>query len=77
MWLDTTGGAEGAQCVVENAVDPFNALGKGVKVKATLQANNWDATRTSLAGGAGPDVIGTPGSVVRDAACPSGATRSA
>jgi raffinose/stachyose/melibiose transport system substrate-binding protein len=61
MWLDTTGGAEGAQCVVENAVDPFNALGKGVTVKATLQANNWDATRTSLAGGAGPDVIGTPG----------------
>jgi raffinose/stachyose/melibiose transport system substrate-binding protein len=61
MWLDTTGGAEGAECVVENAVDPFNALGKGVTVKATLQANNWDATRTSLAGGAGPDVIGTPG----------------
>lgn len=61
MWLDTTGGAEGAECVVKNAVDPFNALGKGVTVKATLQANNWDATRTSLAGGAGPDVIGTPG----------------
>ena len=61
MWLDTTGGAEGAECVVENAVDPFNALGKDVTVKATLQANNWDATRTSLAGGAGPDVIGTPG----------------
>src|SRR5829696_433801 len=61
MWLDTTGGAEGAECVVENAVDPFNALGNGVTVNATLQANNWDATRTSLAGGAGPDVIGTPG----------------
>jgi len=61
MWLDTTGGAEGSECIVKNAVDPFNALGKGVTVKATLQANNWDATRTSLAGGAGPDVIGTPG----------------
>src|SRR5215208_6622363 len=61
FWLDTTGGAEGAECRVENAVDPFNALGNGVTVKATLQANNWDATRTSLAGGAGPDVIGTPG----------------
>jgi raffinose/stachyose/melibiose transport system substrate-binding protein len=61
FWLDTTGGAEGAECRVENAVDPFNALGNGVKVNATLQANNWDATRTSLAGGAGPDVIGTPG----------------
>jgi raffinose/stachyose/melibiose transport system substrate-binding protein len=61
MWLDTTGGAEGADCIVENAVDPFNALGNGVAVKATLQANNWDATRTAIAGGAGPDVVGTPG----------------
>ena len=61
MWLDTTGGAEGAECVVANAVDPFNALGNGVTVKATLQANSWDATRTALAGGAGPDVVGTPG----------------
>ena len=45
FWLDTTGGAEGAECRVENAVDPFNALGNGVTVNATLQANNWDATR--------------------------------
>src|SRR5919106_4349872 len=61
MWLDTTGGAEGAECIVENAVDPFNALGNGVTVEATLQANSWSATQTALAGGAGPDVVGTPG----------------
>ena len=40
---------------------PFNALGNGVTVNATLQANNWDATRHALAGGAGPDIVGTPG----------------
>ena len=36
-------------------------MGTGTTVKATLQANNWDATRTALAGGAGPDIVGTPG----------------
>ena len=45
LWLDTTGGAENAECIVEHAVDTFNALGNGTTVEATLQANNWDATR--------------------------------
>ena len=40
---------------------PFNALGTGITVKATIQANNWQATQTALAGGAGPDIVGTPG----------------
>ena len=35
--------------------------GNGTTVEATLQANAWDATRTAMAGGAGPDVVGTPG----------------
>jgi raffinose/stachyose/melibiose transport system substrate-binding protein len=61
MWLDTTGGAEGAECIAENAVETFNALGNGITVNATMQANAWDATRTAMAGGAGPDVVGTPG----------------
>ena len=60
MWFDTTGGAETAECMVKTAIDPFNDRG-GVQVKPRLQANNWDATRTALAGGAGPDLIGTPG----------------
>ncbi len=61
MWLDTTGGSETADCMIATAIDPFNASGAGVTVKATLQANGWDATRTALAGGAGPDIVGTPG----------------
>ncbi|MFM9106742.1 MAG: ABC transporter substrate-binding protein [Chloroflexota bacterium] len=61
MWLDTTGGAEGAECIENAAVMPFNESGAGVSVKTTMQANNWDATRTALAGGAGPDIVGTPG----------------
>jgi raffinose/stachyose/melibiose transport system substrate-binding protein len=61
MWFDTTGGAEGAECVEGAAITPFNELGNGVTVKTTMQANNWDATRTALAGGAGPDIVGTPG----------------
>ncbi len=61
MWLDTTGGAETAECIVATAIDPFNAAGSGAMVKTTMQANGWDATRTALAGGAGPDIVGTPG----------------
>jgi raffinose/stachyose/melibiose transport system substrate-binding protein len=61
QWFDTTGGAETAECFVKNVVDEFNAQNNGVTVKATLQASNWDATRTALAGGAGPDIVGTPG----------------
>jgi raffinose/stachyose/melibiose transport system substrate-binding protein len=60
MWFDTTGGAETATCLIENVVDVYNALG-GTQVEATMQPNGWDAVRTALAGGAGPDVVGTPG----------------
>jgi raffinose/stachyose/melibiose transport system substrate-binding protein len=60
FWLDNTGGGPTADCIVKTAIDPFNAKG-GTQVEATLQANNWDATRTALAGGAGPDVVTTPG----------------
>lgn len=60
-WFDTTGGSETAECFVKNVVDVFNAQNNGVTVKATLQANGWDATRTALAGGAGPDIVNTPG----------------
>jgi raffinose/stachyose/melibiose transport system substrate-binding protein len=54
-------GAETAECIIATAIDPFNAAASGVTVDATLQANGWDATRTALAGGAGPDIVGTPG----------------
>ena len=60
MWFNSTGGSETADCLIATAIEPFNALG-GVQVDATLQANSWDATRTAVAGGAGPDVVTTPG----------------
>jgi raffinose/stachyose/melibiose transport system substrate-binding protein len=60
LWFDTTGGAETAECIIANAIDPFNGQ-DGVQIEATLQPNNWDATRTALAGGAGPDIVVTPG----------------
>lgn len=61
LWLETTGGAEGANCFIEQAIEPFNAQSETAEVTATLQANGWDATRTALAGGAGPDIVVTPG----------------
>ena len=61
LWLDTTGGAETANCTIENVIDPFNEQSDTAEVTATLQANSWDATRTALAGGAGPDIVTTPG----------------
>lgn len=61
LWLGSVEGSTTADCIVANAVDPFNAMNSGVTVDATIQANNWDATRTAIAGGAGPDVVGTPG----------------
>ena len=60
LWLqDDKIGAEGS--FTEDIVKPFNAQSDTVEVEVTIQANRWDATRTALAGGTGPDLIGTPG----------------
>jgi raffinose/stachyose/melibiose transport system substrate-binding protein len=61
FWLNVTSGSTTAECVVEQAVDTYNALGNGTTVNATVQANNWQATQTAVAGGGGPDIVGTPG----------------
>lgn len=61
MWLDTTDGAETANCIVDQVINPFNAHSGTVEVEATLQAIGWDATRTALVNGAGPDIVITPG----------------
>lgn len=58
MWFDTTSGPETAQCLVDGVISPYPG---DATINPTLQANNWDATRTALAGGEGPDLIGTPG----------------
>jgi raffinose/stachyose/melibiose transport system substrate-binding protein len=60
MWFDTTNGPETAQCMVDDIITPYGETGTAI-VKPTLQPNNWDATRTALAGGEGPDLVGTPG----------------
>lgn len=60
MWFDTTNGVETANCVLKHEIDVYNALG-AAHVDATLQANGWDAARTALAGGGGPDIVTTPG----------------
>jgi ABC-type glycerol-3-phosphate transport system substrate-binding protein len=54
LWLNTTGGSTRADCVQQHVVDPYNAAAGAVRVESTMQANLWDATRTALAGGAGP-----------------------
>jgi raffinose/stachyose/melibiose transport system substrate-binding protein len=60
LWLQEDKiGAEGS--FTEDIVKPFNAQSDTVEVEVTIQANRWDATRTALAGGSGPDLIGTPG----------------
>ncbi len=61
LWFDTTGGAENAECAIANLVEPFNAQSDSVVIEATMQANSWQAVRTALAGGGGPDMVGTPG----------------
>jgi raffinose/stachyose/melibiose transport system substrate-binding protein len=42
-------------------IKPFNAQSTSVEVDAVSTPNAWDATRTAIAGGAGPDVVVTPG----------------
>jgi raffinose/stachyose/melibiose transport system substrate-binding protein len=61
FWYDPTFSAEQSACFVAQVVDTFNAQSKLAEVEATAQPNNWDATRTALAGGSGPDVVTTPG----------------
>jgi len=61
MWLDSTSGSETAECRIGASVEPFNQQSTTVMVESRLQPNRWDATRTALAGGAGPDVVYTPG----------------
>ena len=61
MWLDTVGGTESADCFIANAVEPFNVANETIQVEAVMQANSYNATRTALAGGSGPDIVSTPG----------------
>lgn len=58
MWIGVGGPA---LCFIEHIIAPFNAQSDTVEVVPTMQPALWDAIRTALAGGAGPDIVGTPG----------------
>jgi raffinose/stachyose/melibiose transport system substrate-binding protein len=61
LWTDPPGGGEAATCFAQTVVDPFNEQSDTVFVEVTYQPEAWDAIRTALAGGAGPDIVDTPG----------------
>lgn len=58
IWFEAD---EGGECLVEAVVNPFNEQSDTIEVKAVLQPSSVDAQRTALAGGAGPDIVDTPG----------------
>jgi raffinose/stachyose/melibiose transport system substrate-binding protein len=60
IWLDTFNGGETARCLIDGVFAPYGATGTAT-VKPTILPGSWDATRTALAGGGGPDVVVTPG----------------
>lgn len=57
LWLD----ANGADTMQKLVIDPFNAQSPDTVIDVTRQPNRWDAMRTALTAGSGPDIIGTPG----------------
>lgn len=60
-WFDPPSGGTEIDCTVETAINPFNESSDTIFVEAVAQPNAWDATRTAVAGGGGPDVLTTPG----------------
>jgi len=61
VWMNPPGGGEAAACLAEAVIDPFNEQSDTVFVEVVYQPEAWDSIRTALAGGAGPDVVDTPG----------------
>src|SRR5262245_18749564 len=52
-WFDPP--EQGTSCFVDTVIAKFNEQSKTVEVDAISTPNAWDATRTAMAGGAGPD----------------------
>ena len=61
FWFNPPSGGESTSCFVDTVVTPFNEQSDTVFIDAVAQPNAWDATRTAIAGGAGPDIVVTPG----------------
>lgn len=52
---------EVTRCVADIVVPTFNEQSDTAEVEVVLQAEQWNVTRTALAGGGGPDIVVTPG----------------
>jgi raffinose/stachyose/melibiose transport system substrate-binding protein len=61
FWYQPPAGGEAVSCLVTTAIDPFNEASDSLFIEAIAQPNAWDATRTAIAGGGGPDIVVTPG----------------
>lgn len=61
FWYNPPAGGEAVSCLVQSAIDPFNEASESLFIEAVAQPNAWDATRTAIAGGGGPDIVVTPG----------------
>jgi raffinose/stachyose/melibiose transport system substrate-binding protein len=57
VWIEDN---DTAQCYID-ALSSYNTDSSMAEVEFVPQANQWDVTRTALAGGSGPDVVITPG----------------
>lgn len=57
VWIEDS---ETAPCYVDT-LSSYNSDSSVAEVEFVAQANQWDVTRTALAGGSGPDVVITPG----------------
>ncbi len=61
FWYDPSADGEGATCYQTTVMDPFNEMSDTIFVNAVAQPETWNATRTALAAGEGPDIVRTPG----------------
>jgi len=61
LWYNPPSGGETAVCWLDTSINPFNEQSETIMVEAVAQPNAWDATRTAIAGGGGPDIVTTPG----------------
>ena len=58
MWQ---GDGETATCMSDILMEGFNAIDPAVQLEIVLQADAWNITRTAVVGGAGPDIVRSPG----------------
>ena len=61
FWYDPSADGTGATCYQTTVIDPFNDMSEAIFVDAVAQPEAWNATRTALAAGEGPDIVRTPG----------------